>query len=102
MSFDLQMSPEFFYAPGEPEDAPPAVNSKGQPISLYSAISSMPAAELAKLATILKTNPDTSDFVSRLVEMAKKTDTATNLGSPTEVWIDPAGDFRVRVYSDDR
>ncbi len=102
MSFDLQMSPEFFYAPGEPEDAPPAVNSKGQPISLYSAISSMSAADLAKLAKKIKTSPDTSDFVCRLVELAKKTDTATNLSSPTEVWIDPAGDFRVRVYSDDR
>lgn len=102
MPFDLQMSPEFYYAPGEPEDAPPAVNSKGQPISLFSAISSMPEKDRAKLAKKIKTSPAASDFVCRLVEMARTTNTSTNLSSPTEVWIDPAGDFRVRVYDADR
>lgn len=102
MPYDLCFSAEFFLAPGEPEDAEPAVNSKGQPISLFSAISSMPADKLAELGVMIDVDPQASDFVWRLIDLAKKTDTATNVNSPIEVWIDKAGNYRVKVYSADR
>lgn len=102
MAYPLNsMSEEFFYAPGEPVDAGPTVNSKGEPVSLYSAIANMPSDELAELAQLIDVSPNAEDFIPRLVDMARETDTTSNIDSPTEVWIDADGDFRVFVYDAD-
>lgn len=105
MPFDLSFSPEFYSAPGEPDDTDAVVNSKGQPVSLYGAIvklvEGLSKADLAGLASLVKSAPGTEGFAWDLLGVAKRTNSCTDLGSPVEVWIDPAGSFRVRVYPDD-
>src|SRR5262245_31159612 len=108
MTFSLSFAAEFYHAPGEPHDGP-TLNSEEQPVSLYSAIAletdRMTREDvdgLAELAALVPgTSPQAEDFVNRLVELARRTDTCSDLESPVEVWIDPKGDFRVLVYDVD-
>ena len=104
MAFELNFAEEFFFAPGEPLDAPLAVNSEGEPTSLYSAISALidelSAEDVAELASSVDSSPGAEDFAYRLVERARRTNTCSDLESPVEVWIDSEGDFRVLVHGE--
>lgn len=103
MSYSLSFSPEFFLAEGEPYDRKElALNEKGQPTSVYSALCLMHDHEPAEWARLAKEvyqlaphvflNPDT------VLATVCETNTCSNIDSPVEVWIDPEGDFRVKVY----
>ena len=106
MPYDLDFSVDFFSAPDEPYDTDAVLNSKGEPISLYGAIvtlvESLPKADLERLAALVDSAPGTERFAWELLGLAKRTNTCSGLGSPVEVWIDTAGEFRCKVYPGDR
>jgi len=109
MSYELSMSPEFWFEEGEPYDRSDlAVNSKGQPVSVYSAISLACERESfrnnAHETLQLNCSPDILKhvIVDALMHIASETNTSSNLDSPVEVWIDKEGELRVFVYEADR
>lgn len=104
MTYELSVSPEFFYAEGEPYDASyPTVNVRGEPLSLYSALLLLPFEWQADARAVLRLGDvlQWDDVCCRLVEMAQDTNTCGCLSSPVEVWIDPAGEMIVKVYDGD-
>ena len=103
MTFALSFSPEFFLAEGEPYDRKDiAVNDKGEPISVYSALCMMYDNEPEKWKALARDvyglapgkflDPET------VLTTVQETNTCTNLSSPVEVWIDKNGDYRIKVY----
>lgn len=114
MPYSHSFAAEFYYAEGEPYDrADLALNAAGNPISLYSAILKKLQDEAWRVEVLEALLPAAKPIVPRqscpgiddiaafeLLEMARRTDTCTNLSSPVEVWLDEAGDFRVEVYDE--
>ena len=101
MSFSLSFSPEFFFAEGEPYDRPNlALNADGKPISVYSAICSLPDTARAAIAKDVF-DCDDWEMISAedIVTKIQETDTCANLTVPVEVWIDPEGFHVVKVWS---
>lgn len=103
------MTPEFWFAEGEPYNRPDlALNSEGQPVSVYSAIIMACDDEdfRANAAEVLQLDcsPDiVKDVIGdELMNMALDTQTSSNLDSPVEVWIDEEGELRIHVYEVDR
>lgn len=100
MNYDLNFSPEFFLAEGEPYDrVDHAVNADNRPISVYSAVTMMDEDEWASLATdVFGCKPEhlTAETV---IDKIRETNTCRNLNSPVEVWIDNEGSYVVRVWS---
>lgn len=102
--YDLSFSPEFFFAEGEPYDGGPELPAR-RPISVWSAIETLRLsnpeewAELAHEVFGLK-NPDhlTPEAV---LEKVQETNTCANLSSPVRVYIDPEGNFQLRVYEEE-
>ena len=101
MAYDLSFSPEFFFAEGEPYDGGP--NHGNRPTSVWGAIelAMKNPSKRRELARILKTQPQyvTEEAVMDLVQ---STNTCSNLNSPVEVWVDPDGDVRLKVYDSER
>lgn len=101
MSYSLGFSPEFFLAEGEPYDRSDlALNSDGNPISVYSAIAKLRKdskawEELAR--NVFNCGPE---FLTEETVLGKiwETDTCRNLTVPVEVYIDPEFNFSVKVW----
>lgn len=96
MSYELSsFSPEFFFAEGEPYDADRGTSDK--PDSVWQAIQSMSDEEWARVADAVDIPRDllSADVV---FDFVRTTNTCSNLDTPVEVWIDPKGDCRIRVY----
>lgn len=101
MAYDLSFSEEFFFAEGEPYDrADHAVNSEGQPVSVWSALALMPDEEWAEMVCdVFAWDGDPEHFPpEEVLEKLRNTDTCSNLNSPVEVWIDEEGDYTVKVW----
>lgn len=103
MSYELSFSPEFFLSEEEPYDrADLAVNSKGEPISVYSALCMMQKNDRNRWADLARevfalSQPEYLN-AETVLEKVQETNTCTNLSSPVEVWIDPEGTYTVLVY----
>jgi len=95
---ELSYSPEFFFAPGEPEDAGPTIDERCRPVSLYSAIAMAPDHVRAGMAERFGLDEKSSDFAWRVVEIAKETNSCRDGRGAVEVWIDPEGAFRLEVF----
>jgi len=99
MSFDLDVSPEFYWGEGYSLDGPyPEVSER--PTSVLQALVSLSAEEQAELREEFEI-PSEAPFdalIARLFELVQETNTCTNLDSPVEVWIDSEGWHTVRVY----
>jgi hypothetical protein len=98
MSFELSFSPEFFLNEGEPYDGGPEPSDT--PTSVWHAIESMRVLEplkWAELAAFFGCDPEhlTAETVFTEVE---QTNTCSCLSNPVEVWIDPAGYWRLWVH----
>lgn len=105
MAYSHCFSPEFYFAEGEPYDrSDNAVNSKGQPVSLWSALNMLKENEPEKWKWIcLDCFPAIKwELVAleSIFETAKNTDTCGTLSSPVDVWIDPLGYYTVNVYDE--
>lgn len=102
MSYDLCFSPEFFLAEGEPYDRPDfAVNAKGQPTSVWSAICLIKEYEPKLWQEIAeKFFNTTGEFLTEdsVLTLIRKTNTCSNLNSPVEVWLDPQRNYTLHVY----
>jgi hypothetical protein len=105
MSYDLGFAPEFFLAEGEPYDRSDlALNQKGKPISLYSAIRiyvDKNRKEALKAAKVPKNNwklVADNTLAEELFSRAQKVNTCSNITVPVKVWLDPKGEFTVSVY----
>jgi hypothetical protein len=102
MTYSLGFAPDFFLAEGEPYDrSDRAVNPKGQPYSVWSAIHMMPDdrwAEMAKEVFGL----DDPDFLEpeTVLDKIRETDTCSNLTVPVTVWIDEEGYYTIDVYEE--
>jgi len=102
MAFDLSFSEEFFFAPGDTEGAS---FNRDNPVSLYQAICVFSESE--EWPEFYKKNfgmgfvpPLTEGEVFEVMQMARETNTCTDLRSPVEVWLDESGDHRVSVYDE--
>lgn len=115
MAFSLSFSPEFFYAEGEPYDRKDhAVDAKGRPISVWSAVCMALEDEKERLrieswldwdvhmpATYKKyfmpgeKIPITPEIVMEAIE---KVDTCGTLTVPVDVYIDKDGWCSVEVW----
>ena len=109
MSYKLSMMSEFWFAEGEPYDRSDlALNAKGQPVSVYSAIEKALENEDFKndVSQLLKMENleifDNGFLADTLINVAIDTNTSTNLDSPVEVWIDEDGLLKVYVYEMER
>jgi hypothetical protein len=103
MPYDLCFSPEFFFAEGEPYDCGPTVEFKERPESVWQAILNIDDEDWDDMARNLF-NLKSGKYLSpeSVLDMIWATDTCSNLGSPVEVWIDPEGDYRIKVYEKER
>jgi hypothetical protein len=105
MSFELSFSPEFFLAEGEPYDrSDMALNRKGLPTSVWSAIGHMFESDKDKwramAADLFELKGKDADLLmaEAVLDMVEATNTCTDIRAPVEVWIDPKGDYRLKVY----
>jgi hypothetical protein len=103
MSFNLQFSPEFFFAEGEPYDRSDlALNWRGKPVSLYSAacyVQINMARMWDDMAQDLFDCSGSMLLPEMVVERAKETNACTDLSSPVQVWIDSDGKWTLRVMN---
>lgn len=102
MTFSLKgsLSPEFFYAEGEPYDRSDwAVNKDGKPISVWTAIHLMSDEDWDNMCKDVFPDID-PEYVdpSSVMEKIEETDTCSNLDTPCRVWIDKEGWHTVEVY----
>jgi hypothetical protein len=105
MAYSHSFSPEFYFAEGEPYDrSDNAVNSKGQPISLWSALNMLKESDPENWKCIcIDCFPATNwehVTVESILELAKQVDTCSNLDTPVHVWIDCLGYYTVDVYDE--
>lgn len=106
MSYSLSFSPDFFYAEGEPYDRSDlALNEKGRPVSVYSAICLMKQKRPKAWKTMCKSvfKGVKPEFISEdsVMEKVRETDRCSDLSSPVEVWIDRKGFHTIKVYEVD-
>lgn len=98
MSYSHSFSPEIYYAAGEPYDRNTlALDAKGRPVSLYSAIRLMSQAEWKTACRANKLNWKIAR-PEDLVEAAQRIDSVTDLGSPVEFHLSEDGWCTVRVW----
>lgn len=100
MAYSLSsFSPKFFYAEGEPYDRSNyAVNSKGQPTSLWSAICMTLDKEKSRIVEILEVPEPTPEYV---MECIQKVDLCDDLYSPVGCYIEAGSFYTIEVYDDD-
>lgn len=96
MSFSLSFAPEFFFGEGEPYDSDRGESKR--PDSVWQAICSMSKEDWADLARNHYDIDPKFLIPETVLESIQETDTCSNLDSPVEVWIDPAGNYRLFVY----
>jgi hypothetical protein len=110
MSYECSFAPEFWLAEGEPYDrADLALNSKGQPVSVYSAIilALQDASTRSALIELCGLGEDSQlpyddTIAEELLLRAQSVNTCSNLSSPVRVWLDDDGWVDVAVYEEDR
>lgn len=99
MAMDLNFSPEFFFAEGEPYDGGPEPSDK--PISVWNAIESMKLLEPEKWARLAKEvfneNPEYLTLET-VLDKVRETNTCRDCSSPVVVYIDEGGYFDLTVY----
>lgn len=110
MSYELSFSEEFFVAPHESLycDTPIEVNSKGQPVSLFSAIRlliSKPSKARARLCSAYRCKASELDPMT-IMDRAREIDTCDSIGrNGVPVYITPFDSgwgLTVTVYEQDR
>jgi hypothetical protein len=106
MSYEACFSPEFWLAEGEPYDAGPTLNGRGNPVSVYSAILlALQNASMRQALLDLAGDPRglaTDDSLAcELLTKAYKVNTVSNLDVPVRVWLEPKGWVDVAVYEAD-
>lgn len=100
-------SPEFFFYGGEPYDdvGEAYVNDDGEPLSVWSAILmlSEDTQKWAAMARDVFRVPKGKEHMlvaEGVLARIQATDTCTDFGSKSvEVWVDPEGDYRLKVGS---
>ena len=110
MSYTCSFSPEFWLAEGEPYDRSDlALNSLGQPVSVYSAILVALKNDTMRSALLELVGIDTADTIlddetiaDELFTRAQDVNTCSNLSTPVRVWLDSDGWVEVAVYEDDK
>jgi hypothetical protein len=102
MAFSLGFSPEFFFGEGEPYDVDGAcLNSKGQPVSLWSAIRTMSPDDWANMCVDCFPGVDPKFVTAESVmDLCRETDTCGTLSVPVDVWIDAEGIHTLNVWDD--
>lgn len=107
MAYDLSFDPSFFFAEGEPYDCTLDLdglrNGIVKPTSVYQALCVLSDEDLIAAFNAypgpnakwtLSYRPDEEWLMATIYE----TNTCSNLDSPVEVWIDPDGEHRIKVY----
>lgn len=107
MSYELSFSPEFFLAEGEPYDrSDDATNRKGQAVSVWTAIAHFKQhepnrwREMASELWGLRGRHRDLLMAEAVLDKIRETNTCSNLNTPVEVWIDPEGIYRVKVWDE--
>lgn len=105
MAYDLSFSPEFFFAEGEPYDCTLDLdglrNGIVKPTSVYQALCVLSDEDLIAAAETCTGKPwpiDRAPEPECFLDYVERTNTCSNLDSPVEVWIDPDGEHRIKVY----
>lgn len=104
MSYELSFSPEFFLAEGEPYDSDEDYPAE-KPRSVWQAIGCFFRDEpeqwtsMAKDVFELDAKHAKLLMAEAVLEKIQETNTCTNLRSPIEVWIDPEGVYRLKVWA---
>lgn len=106
MSYELSFSEEFFFGEGEPCDASEFyVNDDGEPSTLWSAIQMWHEEfpedwkRMAKDVFGVPLKEAELLTVDAVMNKIRATSVCSNINSPVEVWIDPAGEYRLKVHS---
>jgi hypothetical protein len=106
MSYELSFSEEFFFGEGEPYDASELyVNDAGEPSTVWSAIhvwkerNPKEWKNMAKEVFGVPLKESELLTIDAVYEKIRATSVCSNLSSPVEVWVDPAGDYRMQVHS---
>jgi len=98
MAFDLCFTDEFLFNEGEPYDW---FEESNEPTSLWQAIVMMQLSDPVRWGQLADEHFGCSGkhlAPSSVYELAKKTNTCTDLVPPVEVWIDENGFYTVKVY----
>lgn len=108
--YELSFSQEFFVAPEDSLycEAPPVVNSKGQPVSLFSAIRLLierPTRDRARLCAAFRCKADDLDPIA-ILDRAREINTCRSIGrNGVPVFLTAVDDgwgLTVTVYEADR
>ena len=104
MSYELGFSPEFFLAVGEPYDRSDlALNDKGKPVSVYSAICMMQENNPEEWNNLARDVFDCEGkylTAETVLEKVQETNSCSNLCVPVIVWVDAEADYVVKVWDD--
>lgn len=105
MSMSLSFSPEFFLAEGEPYDRSDlALNRKGKPVSVWSAICLMkennPDDWKSMAHEVFGLSEEDSELLmaEAVLDKIQETNTCDDCRSPVRVYIDDKGDYSVEVW----
>jgi hypothetical protein len=101
--YDLSFSNEFFYGTEEFEH----LQTSQKPTSVLQALISLAPEELTKIAEYVigkkvKNFHDIywQDMLWKIIDKIKETNTCDTLTPPVGVYVDPEGDFVVKVWDD--
>ncbi len=102
MTYDLSFSEDFFTDETFPYDT----EKSKHPTNVYQAIISLPRSELSAIGRKVLGIPsrnisfwlDSESMGSDILDKIRETNTCSNLNSPVVVWIDPEGDYQVKVW----
>jgi hypothetical protein len=96
LPYSHSFGPDFYWGDYSLENVVPKSH---RPTSVVQALASMSNATWARLARqVFGCSPDHLDLDAVMARVVA-TDTCGNLNAPVEVWIDPEGDFTIRVFN---
>ena len=113
MAYELSFGPEFFFAEGEPYDCTLDLdglrNGTVKPTSVYQALCALSDEDLTAALEAVSPTSGRPVWAGTLTERGRPdelwvwdsiqdTNMCSNLDSPVEVWIDPDGEHRIKVY----
>jgi hypothetical protein len=102
MSYELSFSEEFFTDETFPYDT----QSSRRPTNVWQAIISLPPISLKVIGQdvfklpnkIIKGWIESEQARLDILDKVRETNTCSNLTVPVQVWIDPKGDYTLKVY----
>ena len=113
MAYELSFSPEFFFAEGEPYDCTLDLdglrNGIVKPVSVYQALCAMSDEDLIAAFEAISPPENRPAWSGALLDCGRpdelwlwdsimETNMCSNLDTPVEVWIDPEGEYTIKVY----